>query len=386
MGELLEASGLMRPLSEEELFLLQTLHEPFIGEGRFPIFDFVERRLYDKRMDAAALLAGLPATGDQALYGLVWPVGHRHWRAEEEVRLTFAGLVRSPRQTGDVDLFLSTLAFLVERERLMHAQPYEVVGLDIPSDQIRQHLQSAGFDIFEWTLHQIRALMTYEPPDATSGTSGTPEEWTVRVSKDIRNYRNVTDVSTYLERVVEHFVPVHREERRLYGSPFTLPEVVDYLDVVWQLRFAATRLFRLGSAASTAALVFPCSTEDEFKSRVSGLADLLGRMDVPETPELPSDVGSLVRLETFLGRTLPSPDLDRIRSAIGTLRAIVGVRTGGQHTDAQKRQLSGYARLGISYPVHGWGAAWDVVQDHAIEALEALREEIGQEPPPSDDG
>jgi hypothetical protein len=376
MADRLEASGLLRPLDADEVYLLTTIHEPFAGEGRFPIFHYVDRQLFEKGLDAARLLAGLPTTGGPALYGLVRPAGGRYWRAEETVELTIAGLMQCQRAGEAVAIFLSVLELLVERERRSRMDPYEVPRVEVQSGALEQHLRRANFDVDKWTLPQLRTLLQYEPVGAASGGSGTPEQWTVQVSKDVRLYRGVTDSASYLERVVEYLTPPTAAVKRLYPSPFTLPEAIDFLDAVWLVRFGKDRLFRLGSASAITGLAFACATEDEFKSRVSALADVLARMDVPLTNGLPPDSGSLVRLEAFLATSLLSPDLDRLADLVGVLKAIVAIRAGGQHDDARRRQLDGYTKLGIAYPITGWATAWEDVQVHAIEAINAARQEI----------
>ena len=376
MGELLDASGLLRPLDENEVSLLTTIHEPFLANGKFPIFDFVDRELFKKGMDAATLLDGLPTTGGRALYGLIRPAGGRYRGAEDTVSLTIAGLVQCPRAGDAVAVFLSVLHLLIDKEQRTRSDPYEVPRVEVPGDQVNQHLQEAGFDLFAWTIPQLRTLLQYEPPDAVSGISGTPDEWTVTVSKDLRRYRSVTDKESYLDRVLEHLAPSSQPAERLYVSPFTLPNAMDFLDAVWQVRFKRERLFRLGSAGAVAALAFGCATEDEFKSRVSAFADALARMAVPEPPGAPPGAKSLVRLELFLKTSLASADVDRLHESIATLKAIVGIRAGTQHAGARKALVEGYALLGIPYPISGWATAWEIVQSRAVDALEAIREEV----------
>jgi len=40
-----DSSLLLRPLTEDEAILLTTIHEQYRVEGRFPVFDLVERTL-----------------------------------------------------------------------------------------------------------------------------------------------------------------------------------------------------------------------------------------------------------------------------------------------------------------------------------------------------
>src|SRR5439155_6598562 len=149
--------------------------------------------------------------------------------------------------------------------------------------------------------------------------------------------RGVTDVKDYLERVIEFLTPATPTVQRSYSSPFSLPEAMDYLDAVWQVRFKK-KLLRLGSTTAAAELALPCSTEDEFRSRVSAFSDALARMNVPATRSLPQKAGSLIKLEAHIKASVPTAGMTRISDAIAILKAIAGIRAGTEHSDARARE------------------------------------------------
>lgn len=382
MPTILESSGLLRPLTEDETGLLTTAYEPFMAEGRFPLFDYVERTLYRADLDAADVLRGLPTLGAHGLYGLVRPAGPQYWGAEQPVVLTLAGLVQCPRAEEDVATFLFVLGFLSDKEQRLRLNPYEVPRLEVPSDHIAQHLRADGFDFVELALKKVRTLLAHEPPDAASGVGGTDEQWVVSVSKDLRRYRGIANAVDYLERVAERFAaPAMTVTESRYPSPLQLPEAIDYLDAVWQVHFKR-KLFQLPSATAVVELSLPCASEDEFRSRVSALSDLLARMEVAKPRSSSSAVeGSLGRLMRFLKDSSRAASGPRLNDAVSSLKAIIDIRAGTQHADARRREISGYARLGISYPVQGWAAAWETVQARTVEALNAIREELQRESP-----
>jgi hypothetical protein len=371
------AQVLLRPLTDGETLLLSTVHEEFTAEGLFPLFDFVERTLYHTGVDATYVLAHLPTIGVHALYGLVWPAGPQYWQADQTIELTVAGLTRSPRGEGDVAIFIAALAALSERERRIRPLPFEVPRTEVSSAELARDLVSAGFDSIDLAMKKIRTLLRYEPRDAVSGVGGTDEEWTVTLSKDLRRYRDVKDASDFLDRVAESVVAMSTAGRTpRYASPLQLSESIDYLDQVWLTRFRA-RLFHLKSATVIVQLSLECATEDEFRSRLSGICDVLAGIDVPSS----TDAGSLLRLLEFLKAQAGVVDMSRVGGAIESLRAITDIRAGFQHTDARQRTVNGFARLGIPYPPPGWGGAWEMIAAAAVEALNAIREEIQRESP-----
>ena len=372
-----DSSILLRPLTEDEAVLLTTIHEQYMIEGRFPIFDFVERTLYRAGKNANELLATLPTIGAHALYGLVRPAGARFWRAEEPLELTMGGLIQSPRGQEDVRIFLSVIEALSEREQQIRPQPYDVLHAEVTSEDIARHLRAAHFDFVDIALKKTRTLLRYEPPDAISGVGGTDEAWSVSLSKDLRRYRGVKDAGDYLNRVVDTIGAAGTTPTApRYPSPLGLSEAIDYLDVVWQIRFKK-RLFRLPGATAIVKLSLPCSSEDEFRSRVSAICDVMARIDIPTS----GDVGSLNRLLEFARTNAGAVDSSRLSDAIASLKAISDIRAGAQHDDARSRAIDGLAKLGLPYPPPGWDVAWIAIEARAVEALNAIREEIERESP-----
>lgn len=382
MPTLLDSSGLLRRLTADETRLLTEANEPFMAEGRFPMFDYIERILHRAELDAEALLRGLPTLGAHTLYGLVRPAGPQYWRAEQSVELTMAGLVQCPHAEEEVSVFLSVLQFLTEREERIRPRPYEVSRLEVPSDQIAEHLRNAGVDFVPLAMKKVRVLLQYEPRDASSGVGGTEEEWIVTASKDLRRYRGVKDARDYLERIAEGIAasstPTKDPE---YASPLQLSEAIDYLDAVWQIRFKK-KLFRLPNATAIVALSLPCVSEDEFRMRVSALTDVLARMEIPGgMDDRHAQGASLGRLTGFLRANADAASESRVKEAISSLKGIAAIRAGAQHADARRREVSAYSLLGIPYPPQGWTGAWETVQARAVEAFNAIREELQRNSP-----
>ncbi len=83
----------------------------------------------------------------------------------------------------------------------------------------------------------------------------------------------------------------------------------------------------------------------------------------------------LTPLERHLVALLPESS-GRIEAAIGTLGNVIDVRDGGQHSGARGKGAVALAALGVGYPPRSWPDAWNTISAKAIEALDAIREEL----------
>ncbi len=82
-------------------------------------------------------------------------------------------------------------------------------------------------------------------------------------------------------------------------SPRDLPVALDFLNEVWRRAFSGKRLLVMKSVESTIGLALPCSTPEEFKSRLTDLADLFKLMTIDDD-QLPEEKkGSIKDDATF---------------------------------------------------------------------------------------
>jgi hypothetical protein len=84
----------------------------------------------------------------------------------------------------------------------------------------------------------------------------------------------------------------------------------------------------------------------------------------------------LAGLEAHLLALLPESQA-RIESAVAVLHGVIDVRDAGQHGAAGAKGAKALAALGVGYPPPSWRAAWSLIGVRTVEALEALREELG---------
>ena len=162
-------------------------------------------------------------------------------------------------------------------------------------------------------------------------------------------------------------------------SPLSLLDQIDFLATAWRLLFDE-RLLELETTAHVGGLALGCSNKEEFKARLSDLAALLERFRVPRQL-LPADAdvprGALKQVEAVLQREADDPAAEAsISQAVTTLRALVNVRHGYQHSDAEKRLPANFSTLGIPYPPTDWDRTWSQMRARAVDALAALRHEV----------
>jgi len=178
------------------------------------------------------------------------------------------------------------------------------------------------------------------------------------------------------ERIVEiqapavEVVPVQAVERAL-----------DDLDVRWRLAFENRHVVRLPGAADVSVLALRCSSRDEFERRLSVLADIMKRLDVPDDlfppgTELPEATHTHRRLELLFESKLAGEELDQVKGAISTLRRINMLRAGGQHGgEAAKDRARAADALGVPLDER-WDDAWERVRALTARALRDIGEAV----------
>ena len=169
--------------------------------------------------------------------------------------------------------------------------------------------------------------------------------------------------------------PDHQTEPAL---PYTSRELLvafDFLDAIWERRFKKRLLMRL-QMERAGGLVLPCASEDEFRSRLSDLADVLKRIEAePQSTEgqkIPRGE-TLNRVKACLFETLGQAAFSEIESAVQTLADINTLRVHAQHTASKADVVAAAGRLGITYPVVDYAETWRQIVHQATDALNRIR-------------
>lgn len=160
------------------------------------------------------------------------------------------------------------------------------------------------------------------------------------------------------------------------ASPQALLETLDYFALAWRVTFGRAVL-RLRAVSEATGLLIPCATRADVQSRLSDLADILKRFDIPDELLDAKDRGTradstLVRMETLLRARLEQDDFEAAKRAIDALKAVARVRAGLQHSGATDELPAKLAALGVIYPPSDWASVWDEIRARITEALREL--------------
>ncbi|MGA8681065.1 MAG: hypothetical protein ABSB54_04945 [Acidimicrobiales bacterium] len=377
------AHSLLGPPNSNQRQLLEVVaHGREIAEGhQWPFFQYVEQVLYEGGgLDATEVMLTCPrVTFGVAHYG--WfrvATGSLSPRPDDRVYLTVAGLVQLPEWAPKVEIFLRALACLVEAERSIRPSPTEVVPTAIRSDELlaafwRKHQMTLSVDTLEFILSQVDTepstwlcrLQRERPPSP---------HWVMTLSTGLRRYAGVTAVEEYLDHLLDQISPP-APARVANPSALALPEAIDYLNVVWELRSTGPLFGRAHNVESAAKLALGCDGSDEFDSRMCALCSIIGQA------KFPGDKTDLADLQAYVTSKLASEAADRAGAAIEDLRALLHLRAARQNGgDAEAKGRRAMRRLGIVLPTAEWGSTWEIVRGRCIAALNALREEIEAAP------
>jgi hypothetical protein len=173
-------------------------------------------------------------------------------------------------------------------------------------------------------------------------------------------------------------IPVGRQLSHPPFSPRELLMSIDFLDHVWRATFGQGRLFRHGNVDVYAGLARAASSIDDFRSRMSDLANVLNLLSVPSAL-LPPDQRSIPerncfdRLEAALESKLSDAEKPAVREAVAVLRAAVTARNELQHLGSQQALRAALSLLGVGYPIDDYDSAWDTIRAVVTDSLATIR-------------
>jgi hypothetical protein len=380
-------SGLLQAqLDHDQLLLLQETFTSFDRMGIWPVWAYVDHQLDMKGLMAADVLASLPVAGGRGggrmRYGLTWHQDGTFLPNDgTRLALTVAGLWHlGPAAAPLVVAFKDTVRFLVQSQRNSVPSPSEVVEAKVTSHEVARWLAGSGPGNFlglaaDVILRKVGQLLEHEPylwhgffrPDQTS------ERWELRLPASIRDFRDVTSVEEYIDKVEQLVEPPEPPSQPLSAAPLDIPYAVSFADAVWEGR-TGFPLFVRPDPASIARLTQPCDSEGTFNSLMSALADVLSQVAEPGSGKAPRN-GALENVRKYLDRMLEPHAAARCSEAIGTLIKLRTIRHGIEHGDARAKAVAAYADLGLSFPIASWPQAWAEISAIFCGALDVLREE-----------
>lgn len=198
----------MVELSPEQQRTIGLIYEVFKGQATWPTFQYADKVLAHEDIDLQEVLRSMPQ-------GLVFPDvrwGGWFYRAEDELKLTVAGLNECPSAGREIRYFIDALRYIARREwEDVPQSPNEVSNLQVTSDEIKQELGGDDAD-----LARTHLLFSIEP-SIYSVLSGKGSEWSLQPSIEVRRFRGVRDVEEYL-RTKAAFMPARTPQIHSSGE------------------------------------------------------------------------------------------------------------------------------------------------------------------------
>lgn len=383
-------SALREPLTEAQDELINVIYEPFQLSGRWPIWQFVDLTLDSMGLDASEVLTSLPRVRNanpgmwSSTYSLT---SHMNMSSsavplpDQQISLTVAGLWHIGGAAPLLETFLATLKYLNEQQRNLRPMPYDVVNVEVTSEDIAAHLLTSSIagqsaPPVEATMLKLHQILSLEPilHVGVQRPNLDMPHWIVRPSAALRELRAVTTIEEYLDRIIRWVAPPAPPQLPSSLEALDIPYSVDYLDAVWKSK-TGIRLFSNLNPTSVARVTQSCASENDFNSLLSAVADILSRVVAPGR-QSPPQRGALEALSEGIDSMFETEALERVREAINVLILVRHLRSGDQHGDARHRTVEAFAALGLPFPPANWGVAWMQIAVLTKRALDAIREEV----------
>jgi hypothetical protein len=202
----------MESLSEAQQRVVDFVVEVFQESATWPTFQYADKVLARKGIGLQKVLQSMPK-------GLIYPdVSWRgwHYRPDEELRLTIAGLARSGKAHREVRYFIDALAYIAEREwDDLPDSPSNVSHLQVFGREIKEKIGGTDEDLDRlWLLFMIE-------PGIYSSLSGKGSEGSISPSADIRRFRGLRDVDLYMseQRSVGALLSIETENEMYESAP-----------------------------------------------------------------------------------------------------------------------------------------------------------------------
>ncbi len=381
------------PLSDEQKTLLRTIYIPFSENGKWPIWQYVERILAKKGIDANTVYSsfpvvyGNPGHSWQHSYGITFRDDNNHQpRPDSKTCLTVAGISILGIDLSLCNLFLNLIQLLVNRYQNIEPTPYEVVNEVVTRDEILQAIINPIINAMleEHSIlrsKQLYSILEHEPilSSMVRSLNSNGDEWEIPVSSEIIRFKDIVTVDDYIDLIVDWLKPSNAPAVAMSIGRLDLPYAIGYLDAVWRC-WCDKNLFARPDISSSARLTQPCENVEEFNSFMSALADILGQVLTPDKEE-PEQKGALESLQNYLEDNFKENReiLTRLIDQLTILIDLRHLRVSLQHSDARHKAPESSRRLGIDYPPSNWNELWKQVVTLAQGAFDAIREEINSD-------
>jgi hypothetical protein len=228
-------NDLLAPMTDEQQQLLDIVWEVFRGDGRWPIYQYVEASADKVGLDATAVLASFPRVSGNGRYSAIWFDGPPSApTVDRQVAITIAGLRSIDEATDLVAMYLKVLNYLVRKRRSAVFAPMEMTVVRVTRGEILTDVRGLhGIEIPSQMIDAIYELMEHEPP-TRGGSRARPDVggWWRETTRDLLRFHGVSDVEDYLRRTVAFLTPPPPRPAVKDQPPLALPASLDFFDTV----------------------------------------------------------------------------------------------------------------------------------------------------------
>lgn len=346
----------------------ELLHSGVVGlsGGTWPFWEWVRFQMEQDGFVAEDVYTRMPT----------WQHGYRFLRAQrgttypdmtEPVALTVAGMfyAHHPAMNSILAGFLTALRLAAQQQISARPLPNQLFAIDLPLAQFAttvSNVSGASLD-----AEELAAVLRGEPATWSGvNQNGGSWSWDLKHSR-LRPYLRIINCEDYLIQL-EKLIGISDNPVTSQPLPvMALPDALDHLDLAWRL---VTRepLLHVQRLAAAAKLSQPAISAEEFESRCSALSEVLNGFN------LAADGGKLNNMKTKLTELL-GVHAGRARDAVDTLRDVIAIRAGQQHS-AVVRAERARSSLGLSAFGGDWAGQWEQVRGVTVQALNTIREEI----------
>jgi hypothetical protein len=365
---------LLAPLTSEQQLAVDVVAAAFVAEDyQWPFYDHIERELGRHNLDAIEVLQSFPTLGAWNYSALAW---QRNEAPEAEVGLTVVGMWHSAALRSYLPVFFGLVHFLIALRKERPTRRRAVVTLTVTSDEFREYWLSTRQSPQPLPPRLTLQLKEHEYPlRLGSGSYDESGNWSTAVTRWILPFEGVDSIEAYVA-TLDALVGRPPTIEPVLDSPLSLVASLDFLNAVWRLAHGGVRLFDFTSAERTTRLAWPVATADEFAAHLSAFADIFREADKRLQKGSRSQVHPLGRMKADLLGRVDKGAATRVSDAIQTLEAIITLRDAGQHADAGDRAIRAAEHLGVPYHPTNWSTAWQKISTEAINAINAVREEL----------
>lgn len=206
-------------LNQDQLRLLLAIALPYMTDGVWPVWHYVEARLDSQNLNAREIVHSLPRVGSTGLTGLSYGFTSSlpHYLGEEDrVRLTVAAaLPLGELRPYFAEPFLRVLQHMISLQGGAVPSPTEVTRVWLDSTELAAAIPSLKPDF----IARLPELLDGEPATRIgSGSTRADGVWQKEITRGVLQYRRAIDLEAYVATVCEVVTEHAAQQPQRYGQ------------------------------------------------------------------------------------------------------------------------------------------------------------------------